>query len=318
MIKIGKDIAKAVQKLKKGGIVVIPTETVYGLGANATRIESVKKIFKLKKRPKNDPLICHVNSLDKVRNYVKNIPKNAQILAEKFWPGPLTIIFEKNNLIPDITTSNLTSVAFRVPQKKITLKVLENLSFPVAAPSANIFGYISPTSTHHVTDNFSTGIDYILEGGNCSLGIESTIIGFENNIPIIYRLGSTTLEVLEKYIGKVKIDNISENLPGSFKNHYSPSKKLFIGNIKKLCEKFSKNKVGILCFDKKYQYVEKENQIILSERSSMLEACKNLYSSLYKFDNMDNVDIIISSLMPNSFLGKSINDRLIKSAEKDG
>ena len=121
MIKIGKNIGKAVQKLKKGGLVVIPTETVYGLGANATRTESVKKIFKLKKRPKNDPLICHVNSLDKVKKYVKNVPENAQILAEKFWPGPLTIIFEKNNLIPDITTSNLTSVAFRVPQKKITL-----------------------------------------------------------------------------------------------------------------------------------------------------------------------------------------------------
>ena len=161
MIKIGKNIGKAVQKLKKGGLVVIRTETVYRLGANATRTESVKKIFKLKKRPKNDPLICHVNSLDKVKKYVKNVPENAQILAEKFWPGPLTIIFEKNNLIPDITTSNLTSVAFRVPQKTITLKVLENLSFPVAAPSANKFGYISPTSTQHVTRNFNSGIDSV-------------------------------------------------------------------------------------------------------------------------------------------------------------
>ena len=150
-LNIYKPNSRNLQKAKKiidnNNVIGLPTETVYGLAANAYSNKSVKKIFKLKKRPKNDPLICHVNSLDKVKKYVKNVPENAQILAEKFWPGPLTIIFEKNNLIPDITTSNLTSVAFRVPQKTITLKVLENLSFPVAAPSANKFGYISPTST---------------------------------------------------------------------------------------------------------------------------------------------------------------------------
>ena len=176
MIEIGKDIYYAVNKLKDGGIVGIPTETVYGLGCNALNESSVKKIFKLKSRPKNDPIICHTNSVEKIRKYVEYFPKNAEILARKFWPGPLTILFRKNKLIPDITTSMSEYVGFRIPNNKTTLSVLDKLDFPLAAPSANKFEYISPTNPQHIIQNFNDGIDYILDDGNCLIGIELSLI----------------------------------------------------------------------------------------------------------------------------------------------
>ena len=314
MIKSGKNIDYAAKVLNDDGIVVIPTETVYGLAGNALKKNSVNKIYSIKKRPKNDPLICHADSLDKIKKYVNDIPEEAYALADKFWPGPMTIIFEKKNIIPDLTTSNLNTVAFRIPDKTITLKLLENLNYPLAAPSANIFGYISPTKTEHIHKNFNKGIDYLLEGGNCKLGLESTIIGFKDDKIIVYRLGSLVLNELKK-IGRVKVLYNNYNYPGSFKNHYSPRKKLYLGNIKNLCKIHKDKKIGILCYDKKYEEVKYENQIILSDKSSLEEASKNLYSALYKLDNMKSIDIIISSLLPNNLIGRTINDRLTKSAE---
>ena len=186
-------------QLDDGGLVAIPTETVYGLGGNALNSKTIEKIFSLKNRPNNDPLICHTYSIDQVEKYVKNIPKTAYKLAEKFWPGPLTLIFEKENIIPDITTANLSTVGFRIPKKKITLDLLMNLEYPIAAPSANKFGYISPTKTDHILNNFNSGINYILDGGNCELGIESTIIGFKKDKTIIYRLGSLIYEDVDAF-----------------------------------------------------------------------------------------------------------------------
>jgi L-threonylcarbamoyladenylate synthase len=315
MKNIGKNINIAISNLKKNNIVVIPTETVYGLGANALSKKAIKKIFKLKNRPSNNPLICHTNSIEKISNFVKKIPEKAKILGLKYWPGPLTIIFEKKNIIPDITTSNLKTVGFRIPNNKITLKILQKLDFPIAAPSANMFSYISPTKTDHVIQNFKNGINYILEDGKCSLGIESTIIGFKKNRSIIYRLGSLTIEEIEKTIGKVeyKESNII-SMPGSFKKHYSPNKKLYIGNVNKLININKNKKIGILCFNKKNKLIDKKLQIVLSKKSSLKEASKNLYSSLYLLDNME-IDIILTTLLPNKSIGKSINDKIIKSGE---
>tara|TARA_B000000475_G_scaffold163213_1_gene131325 strand:- start:1172 stop:2161 length:990 start_codon:yes stop_codon:yes gene_type:complete len=317
MIKIGKNIDFAKNKLDKGGLVAIPTETVYGLGGNALNLESVDKIFNLKNRPSNDPLICHTNSISKIEKYVNEIPDVAYKLAEKFWPGPLTLIFEKKDIIPKKTTSNLNTVAFRIPHKEITLNLLSSLEYPLSAPSANKFGYISPTTTDHVHKNFKDGIDYILDGGRCELGIESTIIGFENNKAIVYRLGSLITEDIEKCIGEITIYSNKENFPGSFKSHYSPQKKLFLGDIDILANKYQNKRIGILCFDRYYDFVKEENQIILSKNSSLLEASKNLYSSLYKLDNMKNIDIILTTLVEDTLIGKTINNRLIKSAEND-
>ena len=315
MIKIGKNIDFAKDKLDKGGLVAIPTETVYGLGGNALNLESVDKIFNLKNRPSNDPLICHTNSISKIEKYVNEIPDVAYKLAEKFWPGPLTLIFEKKEIIPNKTTSNLKTVGFRIPNKEITLDLLKNLDYPISAPSANKFGYISPTRTEHIFKNFSKGIDYVLDGVACELGIESTIIGFENKNTIVYRLGSLVVEDVEKCIGDITIYSNEESFPGSFKSHYSPSKKLYLGDIKMLTYKFRDKRIGVLCFDKYYDFIKEKNQILLSKNSSLFEASKNLYSSLYKLDNMKNIDIILSSLVEDTLIGRTINNRLIKSAE---
>ena len=315
MIKIGKNIDFAKDILDKGGLVAIPTETVYGLGGNALNLKSIDKIFNLKNRPSNDPLICHTNSISKIEKYVNEIPDVAYKLAEKFWPGPLTLIFEKKEIIPNKTTSNLKTVGFRIPNKEITLDLLKNLDYPVSAPSANKFGYISPTRTEHIFKNFSKGIDYVLDGGACELGIESTIIGFENKNTIVYRLGSLVVEDIEKCVGDITIYSNEESFPGSFKSHYSPSKKLYLGNIKMLADKFKDKRIGVLCFDKYYDFIKEKNQILLSKHSSLFEASKNLYSSLYELDNMKNIDIILSSLVEDTLIGRTINNRLIKSAE---
>ena len=318
MIRVGKSIKESINNLKKGKIVVIPTETVYGLGVNALDQDAVDKVFKLKKRPYYDPLICHTDSINKVKEFVKTFPRNAEILAKNFWPGPLTILLEKKKIIPDITTSKLKRVGFRIPNNKLTLGVLEKINFPVAAPSANPFGYISPTLPKHILNMFKNDISYILDDGGCSVGIESTIVGFENKKTLVYRVGGITIEKLEKVIGKVEIFEKNITFPkssGMLKNHYSPKKDLIIGEIKTLMKKYKNNKIGILSYNKYYEGVNFKNQIILSKNLNLEEASRNLYKSLHLLDNM-NVDLILTSLLPNHDIGKSINDRIIKASKK--
>ena len=319
MVEIGKNISKSIYYLKKNKIVVLPTETVYGMGANALNEKAVKKIFKIKKRPYYDPLICHTNSIKKIKNYVSKFPKKAEILGKKFWPGPLTILFEKKKNIPDITTANLKSVGFRIPNNKLTLKVLEKIDFPVAAPSANPFGYISPTLPKHIIEKFDSDISYILNDGSCDIGIESTIVGFNNKKTIIYRVGGITIEEIENVIGKVEIIEKNINLPespGMLKNHYSPNKKIVVGKIELLIKKYKNKKVGILSFNRYFDGIEKKKQVILSKSKNLKEASKNLYKSLHILDKM-NIDIIFTSLLPNVGIGKSINDRIIKASIND-
>jgi len=319
MIKVGKSINESIRNLKKGEIVGIPTETVYGLGVNALDQKAVSKVFKLKKRPYYDPLICHTDSIEKVKMFVKTFPKKAEILAKNFWPGPLTILLEKKNIIPDITTSKLKLVGFRIPDNKLTLSILKKIDFPVAAPSANPFGYISPTSPNHILNMFNNEISYVLDGGGCNIGIESTIVGFENKKTLVYRVGGITIEKLEKIIGKVEIFKKNINLPkssGMLKNHYSPKKDLIVGDIQSLIKKFFNKKIGILSFNKYYNDVDLKNQIILSKNLNLEQASRNLYKSLHLLDNM-NIDVILTSLLPNYGIGKSINDRIIKASKKN-
>ena len=319
MIRVGKSIKESINNLKKGKIVAIPTETVYGLGVNALDQDAVDKVFKLKKRPYYDPLICHTDSINKVKEFVKTFPRKAEILAKNFWPGPLTILLEKKKIIPDITTSKLKRVGFRIPNNKLTLGVLEKINFPVAAPSANPFGYISPTLPKHILNMFKNDISYILDDGGCSVGIESTIVGFENNKTLVYRVGGITIEKIEKVIGKVEIFEKNITFPkssGMLKNHYSPKKDLIIGEIKTLMKKYKNNKIGILSYNKYYEGVNFKNQIILSKNLNLEEASRNLYKSLHLLDSM-NIDLILTSLLPNHDIGKSINDRIIKASKKN-
>ncbi|HNH60761.1 MAG TPA: L-threonylcarbamoyladenylate synthase, partial [Cyclobacteriaceae bacterium] len=240
MAETGVDIAKAVELLTHDELVAIPTETVYGLAGNALSRTAVTKIFSVKNRPQFDPLIVHVPNLDKANDYVAEIPEQAKKLADKFWPGPLTLLLKKKSIIPDLVTAGLDTVGIRCPDHSLTRQLLQALPFPLAAPSANPFGYVSPTKPEHVNEQLGTKIQYILDGGPCPIGIESTIVGFEDNVPVVYRMGGLSLEAIEETIGNVKLMTHSTSnpkAPGQLKSHYAPGKKVILGSIEELLSK---------------------------------------------------------------------------------
>lgn len=313
MAEIGQDIQKAKSLLRAGKLVAIPTETVYGLAANALDEAALLAIYKAKNRPKFDPLIAHTDSLEKVNQYVDHLPEKAMILAEAFWPGPLTLLLRKKPHISDILTSGLPSMAVRMPRHELTLELLASLDFPLAAPSANPFGYVSPTTAQHVEDQLGGKIPYILDGGRCEVGIESTIIGFdERENPIIYRLGGKKVEDIEAVAGKAKLRlNQSSDpvAPGMLKSHYAPSKQVIIGKIKDLLPRYLKRKIGIISFHRQYDEVSPEYQVVLSPNKDLDEAAKHLFMALRLMDTKD-VDIILTEKFPDQGLGKAINDRL--------
>ena len=317
MSKIGIDIEKAKQILQQGGLVAIPTETVYGLAANGLDKNAVLKIFEAKNRPHFDPLIIHTNSIDKVKLWVNDFPQWAQQLADAFWPGPLTLLLPKKNIVPDLVTSGLPQVAVRIPNHKLTLQLLENLDFPLAAPSANPFGYVSPTTATHVATQLQNKVDYILDGGTCDVGIESTIIGFENNSITVYRLGGLAVEDIEQVVGKVNVQvNQSSNpsAPGMLKSHYAPTKSLFIGNVADFIKNNMSKKIGIISFFQNYN-VEKNYLKILSPTQDLKEAAHNLFAAIRDLDESD-VEVIVAEKFPDNFLGRAINDRLQRASAK--
>jgi L-threonylcarbamoyladenylate synthase len=309
------------------------------LAANALDIEAVTKIFEAKNRPTFDPLIIHTDTLEKVKNFVVDLPEIAQKLAETlashFWAGALTLLLPKKNIIPDLVTSGMDTVAVRIPAHPLTLALLARLEFPLAAPSANPFGYISPTTAQHVENQLGTKISLILDGGACDIGIESTIIGFEGEKAIIYRLGGISVEEIEKIIGKVEVKTSSSNpkqiqtstlvgmhAPGMLESHYSPKKPLLledcneiISNLFDVLEKYDNNRIGGLFFSENEPSLSKENQLILSKSGDYAEATKNLFSMMRELDSMD-IDVIIAELLPEIGLGRAINDRLRRAAAK--
>ena len=315
MAEIGKDISKAEQLLENGEVVGIPTETVYGLAGNALNEDAILKIYSVKNRPKFDPLIAHTNSLDKIEGLVKEIPSKAHELAHAFWPGPLTILLNKKPSVPDLLTSGLDRVAARIPDHPLTLELLSVLEFPLAAPSANPFGYVSPTSARHVEDKLGDKIPYILDGGPCHIGLESTIVGFDGGDVVVYRLGGTKVEAMEEVVGKVKIQvNESSNpaAPGMLKSHYSPGRKMIIGDISENLKGLNPETTGILSFMAIYDVPEK-NQVVLSPAGDLDEAARNIFSALRKMDQ-PHIEVILTEFLPQEGLGKAINDRLRRAA----
>ncbi len=311
---IGTDVLTAKQYLQTGETVGIPTETVYGLAANALNADAVLKIFKVKNRPHFDPLIVHTHSVAEIEKYVEQIPAAAHKLIAAFMPGPLTILLKKRSIIPDLVTSGLDNVAIRIPNHKLTLELLKQLDFPLAAPSANPFGYISPTTAQHVYDQLQGRIPYIVDGGPTAVGVESTIVGFENNEPVVYRLGGLAIEDIERAVGKVRVSlNESSNpqSPGMLKSHYAPKKRLHI--LKPGSEEYKKlletNNDGVIAFDKYVDGVDAERQILLSPSGNLNEAAKNLFAAMRKLDNSE-VNEIWAVKFPDTGLGRAINDRL--------
>lgn len=314
MAEIGKDIKKAKQLLDTENLVAIPTETVYGLAGNALHPQTVLKIFEAKQRPQFDPLIVHVPSLFAVEKYVDHIPDQAVQLAQKFWPGPLTLLLKKKHIIPDLVTSGMDTVGLRCPDHLLTKELLESLDFPLAAPSANPFGYVSPTSPQHVDEQLGNKIPYILDGGICEVGIESTIVGFENNRAVIYRMGGLSIESIESVAGKADVMTHSTSnpkAPGQLKSHYAPSKKVIIGNLDELIQKHSGRSYAILSFKKDFR---SPKQIVLSKNGLVPEAAHNLFAALRTLDKMD-ADIILAEFVPDEGIGKAINDRLKRASQ---
>jgi L-threonylcarbamoyladenylate synthase len=313
MATIGKDISKAKQLLEESELVGMPTETVYGLAGNALNLKAVTKIFEVKDRPTFDPLIVHVAGIDDAKRYVESIPDMAVKLAENFWPGPLTLLLRKKDLIPDLVTSGLDTVGIRCPDHPLTLALLRSLDFPLAAPSANPFGYVSPTKPEHVEEQLGKKIAYILDGGSCTVGIESTIVGFDKDTPIIYRLGGLDIEAIENVVGRVAVQTQSTSnpkAPGQLLSHYAPSKKIILGTLEELLQHYPGYCTGVLTFNKDFNL---PHQIILSREGNLEEAAQNLFAALRQFDKMP-IDIIIAELVPYKGLGLAINDRLKRAA----
>ena len=309
---ISKDIQKAIGLLTNEQLVAIPTETVYGLAGNIFSEKAIKNIFSTKKRPFFNPLIVHVSSVEVLKSLVTHIPEKARLLADAFWPGPMTLVLQKNNTIPDMITAGKDTVAVRIPNHPVTLELLKQLPFPLAAPSANPFGSISPTKTTHVEQYFRNDIQQILDGGSCSNGIESTIIGFKNEDPVIYRLGAIALEEIENIVGEISVKNKEEespNAPGMLARHYAPLTQTFlVDDLSSVVKKYSGKKIGVLVF-KESLNDPSLTEITLSKIGSMQEAASKLYDSLHELDGK-NLEVIIAERLPDVGLGKSINDRL--------
>jgi len=311
----GTDIEIAKQFLMNGDLVSIPTETVYGLAANALNEEAVIKIFEVKNRPSFNPLIVHCATWKLAQQYVNNIPGKAHLLAEKFTPGALTFLLQKKDTIPDLVTAGSEKVAIRIPNHPLTLALLNRLDFPLAAPSANPFGYISPTTALHVFENLGGKIPYILDGGPAIVGLESTIIGFdENEKVLLYRSGGISTEEIESMINEkvLPAPTSPEKNPetsGQLKSHYAPNTPLYIGNIDILRYKFQEKKVATISFKKEIDGIDNKYQFILSPQGSLQEAARNLFAALRKIDQL-HVDVIIAEKFPNEGIGRAINDRL--------
>ena len=315
---ISKDIQKAVQLLTEDQLVAIPTETVYGLAGNIFSEKAIKSIFSTKKRPFFNPLIVHIPSIASLSDIVTHVPEKAKLLAAAFWPGSLTLVLKKSKTIPDIITAGKDTVAVRVPNHPITLELLKKLPFPIAAPSANPFGSISPTKPAHVENYFKNSIKMVLDGGSCVNGIESTIIGFENEEPVIYRLGALPLEEIEAVVGAISIKNKKEekpDAPGMLARHYAPKTSTFlVDDVAAEVEKNTGKKMGVLVFKSSLNN-ENITEIILSKNGSLQEAAANLYAAMHELDTK-NLDIIIAERFSEFGLGKSINDRLQRATFK--
>lgn len=323
MTQISTQVGDAASLLKQGGIVAIPTETVYGLAANAFDLDAVSSIFTAKNRPFYDPLIIHCATKQKAFRLLIDFPYVFNQLADAFWPGPLTLVALKSSKVPDMITAGSDKVAVRVPNHKLTLELLDALPFPLAAPSANPFGYVSPTSAQHVYSSLKGSIPLILDGGVCEVGIESTIVGMNANFePEIWRLGGISQKEIEAVCGckvALKIQSSSNpKAPGQLQKHYSPSTKLRIVTLDQLIHMLKENKpnmneVGLISFGLHPVFTQFKYHFALSEKGKIKDAAHNLYHVLREADSC-NLAEIWTILPPDKGVGKAIQDRLKRAA----
>ncbi len=311
---IGTDIGTAKRWLEEGNVVAFPTETVYGLGANAFDVQAVARIFQIKNRPLFDPLIVHIPHLSQLDKLVRELPLSASHLLDAFSPGPLTVLLPKSSSLPDLVTAGLDTVAIRIPAHPMALELLRELDFPLAAPSANPFGYLSPTTAKHVQEQLGGRVPYILDGGPCSVGIESTIVGFPDGQPTIYRLGGIALEEIERVTGPLRVLDSAQTIPhapGTLEKHYSPLTRIVVGDPEELLLKHEGQKVGVLLFYDRD--IGTEQKFVLSPHGDLLEATSRFFGVLREMDKA-GFDLIIAEWLPERGLGRALNDRLRRAA----
>jgi L-threonylcarbamoyladenylate synthase len=307
------DIQKAAGIIQEGGLVAFPTETVYGLGADALNPYAVAAIFEAKNRPTFDPLIVHVADIRQAEILVQRFPEKALRLIEKFWPGPLTIVLPKSSLVPDIVTSSLPNVAIRVPNHPMALELIRESGRPIAAPSANPFGQVSPTTAEHVRKSLGNKVNMILDGGPCQVGVESTIISFAEKEPVLLRPGGLSLEEIESIIGKVLVYKGSSDkpiAPGQLLQHYSPRTPLRLIPGETPAGGAKTGWLGLQNPPTGFAVVE-----VLSQKGDLKEAAANLFAAMRRLDEK-NLDLILAQPVPDQGLGRAINDRLYRASQK--
>ncbi len=305
-------IARAASLLKAGHLVAFPTETVYGLGAHALDASAVVKIFEAKERPFFDPLIVHIAERGKLRILAREIPDKAKKLMDAFWPGPLTLVLPKTKEVPEIITAGLDTVAIRMPAHPVARALLSGAAIPIAAPSANRFGMLSPTRAEHVERQLGEKVDLIIDGGPCEIGVESTIVKITGECVSVLRFGGTPIEDIQAIIGQVDdASGSSIESPGQLPSHYAPRTPLVIvqGNIS------SRDDGAYLALrnspKERFHAVE-----ILSPSGDLREAATNLFACLHRLD-ASGASIIFAESVPEIGLGRAIMDRLRKAAKKN-
>lgn len=320
-----ESIKKAAEIIKSGGVVGVPTETVYGLGANALDGCAVGRIFEAKGRPKDNPMIVHISCMEEAEPLVKKIPEKAKLLAEKFWPGPLTIIMEKTDKVPSVTSGNLDTVAIRMPSHEVMREIIKKSGCPIAAPSANLSGSPSPTNAKYVFDDMNGKIPLIIDGGESNVGLESTVITLVSEKPRLLRPGGVTPEELEEVLGEIEIDKavrakLEENQkvysPGMKYKHYAPKTNVVI--IKADSEKYiefisaQNKKVAALCFEDEAEKLSVPCVTYGRSDDSSSQA-KRLFDALRELDEID-AEIAYAHCPSDEGVGLAVYNRLLRSA----
>ena len=310
-------VSEAARLLKAGEVIAIPTETVYGLAGNAYDPKSLAKIFAAKERPTFDPLIVHIADISELENIAKDIPDAAYKLAEAYWPGPMTMILPKKDCIPDLCTSGLPSVAVRFPSHPVAQAIIKESGLPLAAPSANLFKHVSPTTAEHVAAQLADRISGIVDGGPCSVGVESSIISLAGDKPTVLRPGAITPEMFAKVLGDVSIKESTSKpgqamqAPGQCDTHYRPQVPLYFGELPAGI-KLPAHTVRIAFGNQAGPIPATVN---LSESGDMIEATSKLYAYMHDLDNPE-YDLILVDSIPNTGVGMALNDRLKRASIK--
>ena len=321
-------IQKAGKILREGGLVAFPTETVYGLGGNALDPKASMKIYAAKGRPSDNPLIVHIADIKDLAKITTEIPEGARILAEKYWPGPLTMILPKADSVPKETTGGLDSVAVRFPSDRIAQELIKAAGGFVAAPSANTSGRPSPTMAEHVEEDLGDAIEMIIDGGQVGIGLESTIVDFTEDVPVVLRPGYISLEMLKDTLGDVRMDrgllitdsSVHPKAPGMKYRHYAPNADVILvagcdSDVEKyMFDRSDDSSVAFICFDEYHKLAECKNAVFIGSECDLDQQARKIFDILREFDSQPEIKTVYAKMPSQNGIGLAIYNRLLKAA----